>query len=183
MKSWFWFVLLVLFFGKLDAIAQESGEIEWRHTVTQGAVTLTVNPLRPGSRTSFYEARGFPAQQIRPYSSGCGFSFGLRNGGASPIVSRLADWHAVGTDGKIVAFKLPESWDTEWEKTGVPQPARIAFRWAQFQAENSFEPGDWIMGMATLESIPAAPFRLIARYRDDKGNHEIILDKLECAHD
>lgn len=26
-------------------------------------------------------------------------------------------------------------------------------------------------------------FRLITRYHDNKGNHEIVLDKLECAHD
>ena len=77
----------------------------------------------------------------------------------------------------------PEAWDAQWEKAGVSQTARIAFRWAQFQADNTFEPGDWIMGMATLESVPTAPFRLIARYHDNKGDHEIVLDKLECARD
>lgn len=30
---------------------------------------------------------------------------------------------------------------------------------------------------------PAGPFRLVARYHDNKGHHEIVLDKLTCAHD
>jgi hypothetical protein len=39
------------------------------------------------------------------------------------------------------------------------------------------------MGMATLKIEPKSPFRLVARYQDNKGNHELVLDKLECARD
>ena len=168
----------------IAAGAAAEGEIEWRHRATQGAVTLSANPLTAASRTAFYAARGFPAAALRSYAQACGFSFGMQNGGAQPLTTRLADWHAVGADGRKVALRLPESWEADWERAGVPQAARIAFRWAQFQAENTFEPGDWIMGMATLEARPAAPFRLVVRYRvtgEDKGEHEILLDKLACA--
>jgi hypothetical protein len=157
--------------------------IQWRHRVTQGAVTLTANPLTPAARTSFYIGRGFSATAIRPFAQACGFSFGMQNGGARALTTRLADWHAVGADGKRIALRLPEAWNADWEKAGVPPAARIAFRWAQFQAENTFEPGDWIMGMATLETAPAAPFRIVARYRDDKGDHEIAIERLACARD
>ncbi|MDP2794885.1 MAG: hypothetical protein Q8O25_12550 [Sulfurisoma sp.] len=157
--------------------------IEWRHRATQGAVTLTANPLGVASRTAFYAARGFSATTIRPYAQACGFSFGMQNGGSATLATRLADWHAVGKDGRRIALRLPQAWDATWQKADVPQAARIAFRWAQFQAENFFEPGDWIMGMATLEASPSGPFRLVARYRDNKGNHEIVLDELACAHD
>jgi hypothetical protein len=161
----------------------EDGGIEWRHRATQGAVTLTANPLGIAARTSFYTARGFSEAVIRPYAQACGFSFGMQNGGNRMIVSRLADWHAVGADGKRIALHLPEAWDATWAKAGVSQAARIAFRWAQFQSEIAFEPGDWIMGMATLEERPSGPFRLMVRYRDDSGDHEIVLDKLACAQD
>jgi hypothetical protein len=163
------------------AAAQEG--MEMRYLVRQGAVALGVNPLTPATRQAFYAARGFTATAIRPYAEACGFSFGLRNATHRSIRAALADWHAVGADGTRIAFTLPEIWDARWEKAGVPPAARIAFKWAQFQANNVFEPGDWIMGMATLERAPAAPFRLVARYRDEKENHEIVLDKLECAHD
>lgn len=156
-------------------------DIAWKHRATQGAATLTANPLGAAARTAFYLARGFTESTLRPYAQSCGFSFGLSNHGTATLATRLTDWHAVGADGRKIALRLPEAWDAQWEKTGVPQAARIAFRWAQFQTENIFEPGDWIMGMATLETPPPAPFRLVARYRDSKGNHEIVLDQLACA--
>ena len=88
------------------------GDIEWRHRVTQGAVTLSANPLDPASRTAFYSARGFAADAIRPYAQACGFSFGMQNGGAATLSTRLADWHAVGADGRVVRLRLPGKWDT-----------------------------------------------------------------------
>lgn len=157
--------------------------MEMRYFVRQGSVALGVNPLTAAARKAFYEARGFPVAAIRPYAEACGFSFGMQNATARTIRASLSDWHAIGADGARIAFVLPEFWDGKWEKTGVPSAARIAFKWAQFQANNVFEPGDWIMGMATFKSVPKAPFRLVARYHDDKGTHEIILDKLECAVD
>lgn len=160
-----------------------AAEQEWRHRSSQGGVTLTANPLGALSRKAFYESRGFRGEQIEPYASACGFSFGVQNGSTRAISTRLRDWHAVGADGRQVALRLPESWDAEWEQAAVPQPARIAFRWAQFQAENRFEPGDWIMGMATLAAPLQGEFRIVARYRDKKGEHEIVLDRLACARD
>ncbi|MBI4756738.1 MAG: hypothetical protein HY778_15240 [Betaproteobacteria bacterium] len=163
--------------------ARAEGDIEWRHRATQGAVMLTANALGTASRTAFYTARGFSEATIRPYAQACGFSFGMQNGGAQALTTRLEDWHAIGADGRRVALRLPQAWDAEWAKAGVPPAARIAFRWAQFQADNRFEPGDWIMGMATLETAPSGPFRVVARYRDEKGNHELVLDPLACARD
>jgi len=167
----------------LSLQGRAEGDLEWRHRARRGDVVLTANPQAPASLSAFYAARGFAAETIRPYANACGFSLGMRNGGSLPILTRLADWDVIDAKGRRLKFRLPESWDADWAKVNAPQPARIAFRWAQFQTENTFEPGDWIMGMATLESVPTAPFRLIARYHDDKGDHEIVLENLECARD
>ena len=169
--------------GSAALLARADDDTTWRHRAEQSAVTLTANPLDSESRTAFYGARGFPEATIGPYAQACGFSFGMQNDGASTLITRLADWRAIGADGTQVALRLPEAWDMTWAKAGVPEAARIAFRWAQFQTENTFQPGDWIMGMATLEAPLSGTFRIVARYRDDKGNHEIVLDKLSCAKD
>lgn len=176
-----WMLLLACAGAAADT-APAAGH-EWRHRSSQGGVTLTANPLSAVARKAFYESRGFRAEQIEPYVKACGFSFGLQNDSNQAIVTQLRDWHAVAADGRQVGLRLPESWDAEWEQAAVPQPARIAFRWAQFQAENSFEPGDWIMGMATLAAPLGGEFRLVAHYRDTKGDHEIVLDRLACAGD
>jgi hypothetical protein len=174
-------LLGVLAIGHPDAYADS--DIEWRYQSHSDNVTVMANRLGRGSRMAFYEARGFSVDTIRPYAEACGFSFGMKNEGGTSINARLADWRAIGTDGRAVAFVAPETWEERWRKAGVSSPARIAFRWAQFQSDNVFAPGDWIMGMATLTVKPAGLFRLVARYSDDKGNHEIVLDKLECARD
>lgn len=169
-------------FAGLPARADEP-DIVWRHSVSQENVTITANPLSEALRTSFYQGRGFTTESIRPYARSCGFSIGMRNAGSWPVTTRLAEWHAVGADGRKISIRQPAAWDAEWERLGVAQAARIAFRWAQFQAENAFEPGDWIMGMVALQDTPATPFRLVARYHDNKGDHEIVLDRLGCAQD
>jgi hypothetical protein len=178
--------LVILLSATSSLVVHADGEIAWRHRVTESGVTLTANPLGAEQRTAFYLARGFSAADIRPYTQTCGFSFGLLNGGGRALVAQLADWRAVGADGKTIRLRLPETWEADWQATAVPPAARIAFRWAQFQSTNTFEPGDWIMGMATFATPPPAPFRLLARYRTlegDQADHEIILDQLACAQD
>jgi hypothetical protein len=176
-------LLAALVLAGVGHLAHAEGDIEWRHRATRGAVSLTANPLSGAARTSFYTARGFTEAAIRPYARACGFSFGMRNGGMATLSTRLADWHTIDADGRRLPLRAPDTWDAEWDKAGVAQSARIAFRWAQFQAENVFEPGDWIMGMATLAATPSGPFRLVAGYSDDEGHHEIDIDKLACAKD
>ena len=167
----------------LASAAAAAADAEWRHRAIRGGVTLAANPLSAASRVAFFEARGFDTRSLQPYARSCAFSLGMHNRSARPIATHLGDWHAVGADGRRVALRLPESWDDEWNQAGVTPAARIAFRWAQFQTENAFEPGDWIMGMATLATPLPGKFRLVARYRDNKGDHEIVLDKLACASD
>ncbi len=164
------------------AHAQE-GDLTWRYLASQDAVTLKGNPLTRASRTAFYEGRGFAADTIRPYAQACGFSFGMRNDSLVTISTRLTEWHAIGADGQRIALRPPEAWDADWQRAGVSSSARLAFRWAQFQTENVFEPGDWIMGMAAFETPPVPPFRLIAHYHDHQGDHDLVLDALNCLPD
>lgn len=173
-------VLLAALSCSMLALADD---IEWKHRTTQGKVSLMANPLGFASRTSFYEARGFAGSAIRPYARACGFSFGMLNEKNEAITVPLKSWRAIGADGKVILFRLTEEWDADWGKASIPEPARIAFRWAQFQTENRFEPGDWIMGMSTLAAAPTAPFRIVARFHDPQGEHELQLDNLRCADD
>ncbi|MCX7168529.1 MAG: hypothetical protein NTV11_19970 [Rhodocyclales bacterium] len=170
-------------FAMPAVVCHAAEDIEWRHRATQGGVTLTANPLTTEQGTAFYVARGFSEAAIRPYAQACGFSIGMRNTSPRRVRTTLADWHAIGVDGRRVRLRTPAAWDTNWALASVSEPARIAFRWAQFQAENTFEAGDWIMGMVTLDEPLPGSFRLIARYHDEKGTHEIVLDKLTCSRD
>lgn len=145
----------------------------------QAQVTLSATPLTQEQVSAFYTARGFPAPAIAPYAQACVLSFEFRNGGRTALRFRIADWQT----GDGIGFRPLVEWDTTWEKHGVSSAARTAFRWSQFPPEQEFEAGDWIMGMAALARRPPGQFSLIARYHDDKGQHEILIDQLSCARD
>lgn len=140
------------------------------------APALAVSPLGRDQVVAFYAARGFDAKTLAAYTDACVLSFTLRNESGQTLRHRLADW----TAGNGVRFHPLADWDAEWERRGAPQSARIAFRWAQFPEDQEFAPGDWIMGMAALERRIAGPFRVVARYADEKGEHEIVTDAVAC---
>jgi hypothetical protein len=146
----------------------------------RAGVAVKATALTRPAVLAFYQARGFSAEAIAPYADACVFSFEVRNAGKGPLRLRLAEWRAAGGPGGM-RFRLPEEWDADWERQGVPQAARIAFRWAQFQAEQEFAPGDWIMGMAALQPRPAGPFRLVTVFHRGDRRHEIAIDNVACA--
>ncbi|MBV6475066.1 MAG: hypothetical protein KJZ92_02330 [Rhodocyclaceae bacterium] len=167
---------ILLAIAALPAAAQSQSA---RHGTRDG-VAVKATPLARSAVLSFYLARGFSAEAIAPYADACALSFEVQNNTKKPLRLRLADWRTGGAAGSI-SFRLPESWEDEWTRRGVAGPARIAFRWAQFQSELEFAPGDWIMGMATLARRPDGAFRLTIPYTLDKRKHEITLDRLACA--
>jgi hypothetical protein len=146
----------------------------------KNGVEIKVGALKREQAAAFYLARGFSADIIAPYAEACGFSFEFRNAGKTAVQVKLADWRAAGKAGGA-RFTLPDEWDAEWARRGTTEPARIAFRWAQFPAEQEFAPGDWIMGMAALERRIAGPFRLTLRFYDKNRQHEIAIDNVTCV--
>ena len=158
------FAMLLLVLSTATAQAQ----------VTLGTASLTQDQVR-----AFYIARGFSTTAIAPYAQACVLSFEFRNAGPTALHFRLADWQTA----EGIGFQPLADWDAAWETHGVSAAARTAFRWSQFPPEQEFEAGDWIMGMAALVRRPPGEFSLIARYHDDKGHHEIVVDRLSCARD
>jgi len=172
--------LLVVASLSSGVLAAGAGELVWPHRGQQGAVTLNASPLRAIQRQAFYMARGFTEEQIAPYAASCAFSLGFLNNSTQVLSTELRHWYAENSAGQKVRLRLPEVWDAEWTRLKLAEPQRIAFRWAQFQSENTFEPGDWIMGMITLETPMTGPFRLVAAYRLGSEAMEITVDELRC---
>lgn len=175
-----WVPMAVATLLSFSALADEAGDIEWRHLVQRGSVTLKLNPLGSTQRQAFYVARGFTAEQIAPYARSCGFSIGFLNNSPQELHTDLRTWYVMDRAGQKTSLRLPDAWDAEWARHQIASAQRIAFRWAQFQRENTFEPGDWIMGMATLERSVSGPFQLVAPYRLGQEIQEITIDGIRC---
>ncbi len=174
------FLLAGLFSWLLMPAAGQADEPPAPLSVEAHGLVLKVTPLSAEQKTAFYLARGFTAAEIEPYARACGFSFSLENREQPLLRYRLVNW-SIEAEGRVRRFVLPSDWDREWERRGLGASPRIAFRWAQFPAEQEFARGDWIMGMASLLERPAGPLRILARIDLGEQTLELPIDSLFCA--
>jgi hypothetical protein len=152
---------------------------EWQ--LTDRGIGLAVSRITPAQARAFYRARGFEAGAAGQFAAACVFQLVLRNdAGGGMLRYRLADWR-IGAGSESRHFVPTSSWEQEWARLGVSEPARIAFRWAQFPAEQEFAPGDWIMGMAALAPRPQGSFDLDYEWSINGTSRRGTLRGLRCA--
>jgi hypothetical protein len=160
-------------------IGEPAATADWQ--TTDGGVMLSATRITPAQAHAFYRGRGFDADAAAHYAAACVFRIVLRNEAAGgTLTNRLADWR-VGRGAKAQRFVPLETWEAEWARRGIAEGSRIAFRWAQFPAEQQFEPGDWIMGMAALAPRRAESFDLSYEWSIDGISHRGTLRGLACA--
>jgi hypothetical protein len=158
----------------------ESGIETWE-TAAHG-VSLRLTQILPDQVRGFYLARGFDAASVERLAAGaCVFQTVLRNESAPGTIEfSLADWRIVTTRGEQ-RLKLEADWQKEWEKRGVPLPARTAFRYALYPTEHRYEVGDWNMGMTTYALPPGSRFDLRFAWREGDKRREAVLAGVRCA--
>jgi hypothetical protein len=148
----------------------DTGAATWE-TRAHG-VTLRLTQILPDQARAFYINRGFSAGDVEPYATACVFMTVLRNDAApGPLAFRLADWR-VRVAGEERPLRPMDDWLALWARRGLPEPARIAFRWAQFPVEQEYEVGEWNQGMLATGLPPGAAFDLVARWQVEDKNFE-----------
>ncbi len=144
-------------------------------------VALSLTQLLPDQLRAFYLARGFSPAAAERFAGACVFMTVLRNEAATGEVAfRLADWRVTAEGG---ARTLPDlnHWMGQWQALGVAEPARLAFRWAQFPPEQEYAPGEWNQGMLATGLPAGAGFDLIARWESAGSTYEGRLHDARCA--
>jgi hypothetical protein len=158
----------------------ETGIETWE--TTAHGVSLRLIQILPDQVRGFYLARGFDAASVERLATGaCVFQTVLRNESAPGTIEfSLADWRSVSARGEW-PLKLEADWQKEWEKRGVPLPARTAFRYALYPTEHRYEVGDWNMGMTTYALPPGSRFDLRFAWREGDKRREAVLAGVRCA--
>ncbi|MCU7842941.1 MAG: hypothetical protein KZQ93_03785 [Candidatus Thiodiazotropha sp. (ex Monitilora ramsayi)] len=161
-------------------VAPETGIVTWE-TQAHG-VTLLMAQILPDQARAFYGNRGLPTAATEAYAKACVFMTVLRNDSAPGAVHfRQADWSVVTASGEQPPIVAAE-WLKRFESDQLTQSARIAFRWAQFPPEQTYQPGgDWNQGMLTAGLPPGSKFDLIARWDIDGKPFEGRLKDVQCA--
>jgi len=163
-----------------QSINADTGAVTWE-THANG-VTFSLTQILPNQARAFYVNRGFTLQQIEPFATSCIYMTVLRNDKAADIIHfTLQDWSIV-TDGHSQPPINTDTWVKQLKKNGATNPALIAFHWAQFPSEQSYEPGgDWNQGMMTT-GLPAGNiFDVIARWDMNNKQFKGVLHNVRCA--
>ncbi|MBI5330444.1 MAG: hypothetical protein HZB71_07515 [Betaproteobacteria bacterium] len=157
----------------------DTGALSWE-TRTQG-VAVSLTQLLPDQVLAFYLNRGFPPAAAERFAGACVFMTVLRNESApGELTFRLADW-GVRHAGGVHPPPDVAVWMGQWTALGVSEPARIAFRWAQFPPEQEYAVGEWNQGMLATGLTPGAGFDLVVRWNVAGKTVEGKLDEVRCA--
>lgn len=160
-----------------------TGLHSWQWADSQ--VSFSLNQRQPDQSRGFFQARGFSSAQAEAIAQDCLFQATIRNPASSPtaITIDLGTWQVIAKDHKPQPPKLEQVWQQQWQQSGVTQPARIAFRWALFPTQQTFQPGDWNMGMITMGLTPGDEFDLIITWKAQGAPKSLRLNGLHCTAD
>ena len=165
----------------LTETAADSGARSW--ILRDSPLELRLQQLTLDQTRAFYLGRGFDAAEAERIAHGCVFQTVARNiGAAGSIALDLAQWRLETADGPR-PIKLKHAWDQEFEARGTPPSARIAFRWATFPTEQSFDPSDYNWGMTTFGLPPGSSFDLSLQWRVDGHPQQALIKSMVCAEE
>lgn len=150
-----------------------------------GASRITLVQLLPDQVRAFFQGRGFTAAQSERVAATCVFQLVIRNGAdaAEAMTVELPAWRVERAGGGAGSPRLAAAWEAEWARLGVASGPRVAFRWALFPARQRFAPGDWNMGMLTLDLEHGTTFDLHAAWHAGSQARTVVFRDLACAED
>lgn len=155
--------------------------------LTQGTFSFELIQRLPDQTRAFFQARGFAKKIANDIGTQCvlqaiGRNTSVDNTG-SPISFDLQEW-IIQSETQSRSIKLKEDWDAQWPDDLVSSAARIAFRWATFPTEQTFEPaGDYNWGMISFGLPPGSLFDLKVVWRQNNEIQYQWIKQIECPAD
>lgn len=134
---------------------------------------------------AFFVGRGFPASEARYLAqTGCVFRSAMGNAGSQErdpaITIPLSAWRTI-VDGKQRPPRVREEWAPIWKERGAKTAAMVAFHWALYPTEQTYQPTDYNWGMITFALPPGTRFDLDVRWRVGADEHRKRFEGLQCA--
>lgn len=185
-------LLVVLLCYPLLGLADVSSKIEQgaRHwTMTADNLELKIVQMMPEQAHAFYLARGFKTEVARDIGASCMMQTVVTNKAAKTsgkaFSISLKKWQLkVQGNAKLQGIKLKETWDRHWKTDDISAAARIAFRWATFPSEQTFEPhGDYNWGMISFGLTSGSRFDLNVVWHQEGHQKSIWIRNMQCQTD
>jgi len=161
-------------------VEQETGRLSW--SWSDDGVSVELVQLLPDQTRAFFLARGFDGETTERIAMSCVFQTIFRNDGTKAITFDLGEWVVVHR-GERLGMRTREVWDPEWDREGINEAARIAFRWALLPTRQGFEAGDYNWGMTSYGLSPGDVFDLEVGF--ERGGDNVLgrIPGIECSRD
>jgi len=159
--------------------------------LSEGNFQLELIQRSPEQTRSFFQARGFSIKVADDIATSCVFQTIGRNTEADnktdSVSVDLSEWRIVVADSQnktAKPIKLKEHWNEEWKGANVSTASRIAFRWATYPSEQSFDPGgDFNWGMISVGPKPEVVFDLHIVWKQGDKKHDAWIRQMQCPKD
>jgi len=165
-------------------VLPESKLIEWK--LIEDNFELKLVQRLPDQTRSFFEGRGFSKNITNNIANSCVFQTIGRNNSKDKqqtIHVSLKKWF-IKIDQQRLPIKLKETWDKQWNDEQVNSASRLAFRWATFPTEQSFEPnGDYNWGMISFGPQPGSVFDLYIEWQSNDQTKNAWIKNIMCPKD
>ncbi len=151
----------------------------WRHE----GLSIRLTQLQPNQVRAFFLARGIDRAAVERLAATCLFQMELYNEGANsvgPVRVPLAHW-TLKSRSVQRALMSAKDWMKRWEDIAIAKPARIAFRWALFPAEQTFHAGDRNWGMLSTGLENGVEFDLELKWLRSGELRTSRINKMRCA--
>ncbi len=163
-------------------------------TLSDGNFQLELIQRSPQQTRSFFQGRGFSTKVANDIATSCVFQTIGRNTEADnktdSVTVDLSEWRLVLADVKNKnseqekPIKLKEDWAEQWKNSDVKPASLIAFRWATYPTEQSFDPGgDFNWGMISMGPQPEATFDLHIFWKQGEQQHDAWIRQMQCPAD
>ena len=160
----------------------ETKLVSWKYV--GAGLKLELIQRLPDQTQGFFQARGFSKDIAHDIANSCVFQTiarnNFKNSTDDAISISLNDWQ-LRVDGTIKTLKLKEFWDEQWTKDTVTMASRLAFRWATFPTQQTFEPGgDFNWGMTSFGLPPGTVFDLHIFWQQGNTQKDLWINSMQC---
>ncbi len=161
-------------------------------TLKQLHFELQLVQRTPDQTRGFFQGRGFSRENANDIATQCVLQTIIKNksmDSSGPGISvSLKKWR-IKVNGGLQGLKLKEDWAKQWQliendSFKVSKSAQIAFRWATFPSEQTFESkGDYNWGMISFGLKPETKFDLHVFWEIKGQLYNEWVKNLECPKD
>lgn len=188
-------LVAILLLGPVAGNATESDKVRHEADAVTGIeswvlkaeeFSLELVQRLPDQTRAFFQGRGFDTVAANEIALSCVFQTVIKNAAtesAAPVIALdLTEWRVDTGQGQR-PLRLEQDWQKDWERRGVDQAARIAFRWALYPTRQEFHPGDYNWGMTTYGVPPGSKFDLHVVWHRGNETRRHTIKGVHCAPD